>query len=347
MNIIASTLGLFLPRHRTIAKWVVEYRKILQAMPIKEGTLKERMRYVNCLVDGLGRDRRLCVVRPSDISRLIHDMHQRSPNSSRRMLHEARSIFDAAIAEGWLDRNPATPIRPLPAPVQRKRLTLQEWRQAYEWSRLPTCPSHWAQHMLLLALITGQRRADLQKMRFDDVRNGMLYIEQQKTGSRIALPIALRLDVVGLTLADAIEGCRAYAPPGPTLLRKTTGEAPCVASLSAVFRDAYVAIYGREWPKDGTPPSLHECRSLSERLYRTQGIDTQTLLGHANSAMTDVYNDDRGLSRGEWKILSLPDTLSPHEPRPCGNPPQHNQIEEARLDCTIAERGQEALGLDH
>jgi len=29
------------------------------------------------------------------------------------------------------------------------------------------------------------------------------------------------------------------------------------------------------------------------------------LLGHANQAMTNVYNNDRGLSRGEWKTLEL------------------------------------------
>lgn len=53
------------------------------------------------------------------------------------------------------------------------------------------------------------------------------------------------------------------------------------------------------------PPSLHECRSLSERLYRAQGINTMILLGHKHQAMTDMYNDDRGLTRGEWKTLTL------------------------------------------
>ena len=55
----------------------------------------------------------------------------------------------------------------------------------------------------------------------------------------------------------------------------------------------------------GAPPSLHECRSLSERLYRAQGIDTRTLLGHKRQQMTDVYNDLRGLDAGEWKTLIL------------------------------------------
>jgi len=29
------------------------------------------------------------------------------------------------------------------------------------------------------------------------------------------------------------------------------------------------------------------------------------LLGHKHQAMTDLYNDDRGLTRGEWRHLPL------------------------------------------
>ena len=77
------------------------------------------------------------------------------------------------------------------------------------------------------------------------------------------------------------------------------------ASLSARFEEAREGC-GLTW-SEGLPPSLHECRSLSERLYRVQGIDTRILLGHKNQSMTDVYNDDRGLSKGEWMNLSIPE----------------------------------------
>lgn len=48
-------------------------------------------------------------------------------------------------------------------------------------------------------------------------------------------------------------------------------------------------------------PTFREQRSLSERLYRDQGVDTQKLLGHKTQEMTDRYNDDRGK---DWVILS-------------------------------------------
>ncbi|KAB7673754.1 tyrosine-type recombinase/integrase [Plesiomonas shigelloides] len=50
---------------------------------------------------------------------------------------------------------------------------------------------------------------------------------------------------------------------------------------------------GIDWGEQ-TPASFHEIRSLSERLYREQGINTQKLLGHASQKMTDKYNNNRG-----------------------------------------------------
>ncbi|KMV73497.1 hypothetical protein AI29_14110 [bacteria symbiont BFo2 of Frankliniella occidentalis] len=45
---------------------------------------------------------------------------------------------------------------------------------------------------------------------------------------------------------------------------------------------------------DGTPATFHEQRSLSERLYKAQGIDTKSLLGHKSQKQIDRYHDDRG-----------------------------------------------------
>ncbi|WP_424679838.1 tyrosine-type recombinase/integrase, partial [Escherichia coli] len=52
---------------------------------------------------------------------------------------------------------------------------------------------------------------------------------------------------------------------------------------------------------EGTPATFHEQRSLSERLYRKQGIDTQALLGHTTRLQTDRYNNTRGK---EWVTIT-------------------------------------------
>ncbi|OOO75265.1 integrase, partial [Shigella boydii] len=52
-------------------------------------------------------------------------------------------------------------------------------------------------------------------------------------------------------------------------------------------------LAGIDWG-DGSPATFHEQRSLSERLYKEQGLDTQKLLGHKTQQQTDRYHDDRG-----------------------------------------------------
>ena len=89
-----------------------------------------------------------------------------------------------------------------------------------------------------------------------------------------------------------------------TYLEKSTGKPLTLASLSARFETAREGAFGK-YVGEGDPPSLHECRSLAERLYRQQGINTQTLLGHKHQRMTDLYNDDRGLEAGVWKTLEI------------------------------------------
>ena len=52
---------------------------------------------------------------------------------------------------------------------------------------------------------------------------------------------------------------------------------------------------------DGTHATFHEQRSLSERLFEVQGIDTQKLLGHKSPNQTARYHDDQGK---EWIKVS-------------------------------------------
>ena len=178
------------------------------------------------------------------------------------------------------------------------------WSQMREVAKLHN--QRWIESMLLLAIVTGQRRADLAKMRFDDVVDGHLQIEQQKQagkgyGARVSIPLTLRLNAINMTVGEVIEHCSHSARPGPTLLRKSGGGAIEQSSLSARFHEVIVLVLGKAAHAPFEWPSLHEVRSLSARLYNEQGEDVQTLLGHKNAEMTAVYIDDRGLTSGTWK----------------------------------------------
>lgn len=297
---LSATIGRVVPRFQTCEQWAVEYEQIISLRPICDHTKVNRRCALKHIVQHLGGEL-VGSVKPLRVGKMIRDISATSPQTAKRVLFEARDFFNEAILAGVIDSNPAGPIKAPRVRVQRHRLTLDDWLAIRSWSSSNQPP--WVQRMLDLAIVTAQRRSDLRVMGPGCVWDGLLHIDQIKTGTRIALPLDLRLEAVGTSIGDVVEDCRGYAGPGNTFLRRKSGKELVEASLSARFEEAREGA-GLTWAT-GLPPSLHECRSLSERLYREQGIDTMTLLGHKHQSMTDLYNDDRGLSAGVWKTLQI------------------------------------------
>lgn len=300
-RLLSATIGRAVSRYRTIGEWAETYRKIIDGKPVEEKTKVNRRSTLLHILNGLGRDRIISAVKPHDVSGLVMGIHKDHPQLAKRVLIEAKDFFNEAVSYAWLLRSPAASIKAPRVRVLRERLTLEQWKKIYAWS-LANQPA-WVSRMMVLALVTAQRRSDLEKMRFDDAWDDHLHVEQAKTGERLAIPLALRLDAIGVSVGQAIESCRNYAVGEIFLLRKHNGLPLGMASLSARFEEAREAALPPFASRH--PPSLHECRSLSERLYRKQGINTMILLGHSSQKMTDLYNDDRGLSSGQWKTLTI------------------------------------------
>jgi integrase len=221
---------------------------------------------------------------------------------------EPRSFFNESLINGWIDFNPALQIKAPIAKVTRQRMTLEDWSVMFEYSK--NNGTGWAWRLLLLALLTGQRRSDLSNMKFSDVYDEHLHVTQNKTGAKVAIPLSLRLDEVGLSIGEAIELCRGYTEydgqHDDYMIRKTTGGKPSLASLSARFEYIREQVFGKHLESNSSPFTLHEIRSLSARLYYGHGeIEVQTLLGHSSFKMTAMYINDRGKSRqlGKFKVV--------------------------------------------
>ncbi len=287
----------------TLADWLVTYRKVIAERGYNEQTLKNRaasLKHIEGAWGALG----LRAIRPVDIATRLKRW---TPHTAGRILGELRDVYVEAIAHGEAETSPAAHVKAPRAPGLRKRLTLETWQRVFALAQAG--PQRWVPAMLLLALHTGQRRADLAKMRFDDVVDGCLRVEQQKkarkpTGARVAIPLTLRLRATGLTLGEVIALCRGIGAAGEYLLRKRGGGPIEESSLSARFREHIVAVLGPDAHQRFEWPSLHEVRSLSARTYIAEGMPpatVQTLLGHKHAEMTALYLDDRGLSAGAWK----------------------------------------------
>lgn len=300
-RIIAATLGRLSPKFRTFEQFTPIYQQTLSARGLSPKTLANHDVALRQLNAAIGRQV-ISRVRPHEIATATREMHLRHPHAAQRLLAEARAVFAEAVALGWSDCNPAAEVRMPVAKIARQRLTLEQWQAMAEHARANMPP--WIWRMLILALVTGQRRGDLCRLQFDDVRDDHLCLCQEKTGTLVRIPLSLRLDVVDLSVGDAIEMCRGYSKGSVYLLRKSTGAQLSPDSLSARFETCREAVFGLH-SGEGQPASLHECRSLAERLYREQGVNTRLLLGHTRQKMTDLYNHDRGLSGGQWKTVTL------------------------------------------
>lgn len=313
MSLLSATIGRFAPRYRTLAQWVPVFQEIVAKRGVCDKTRENRRARCAHIVSVLGA-RTISAIRPHEIAAIISSLVTTQPSTAARTLVEAKDMFNEALQSGWVDSNPALDVRMPRVRIARRRLDLDQWQRIHDYAA--DCSPPWVSRMIVLALVTGQRRSDLLKMRFSDVRPleidgrpaDYLFVEQQKTGARVAIPLALRLGVIDTSVGEAIAACRGYAGLDADgdgyMIRKTTLAQLSGASSSWRFQDARDKSLPLHSGK-GSPPSLHECRSLSERLYRKQGVNTMILLGHSRQAMTDMYNNDRGLSALEWKVLPL------------------------------------------
>jgi hypothetical protein len=133
-------------------------------------------------------------------------------------------------------------------------------------------------------------------------------VTRGKTGAMIAIPLDLRLNALGLSLREVIAQCRATKVVSKYMVHNSTrrkgSKLGDPIALNRLTRDVTAAIeaLGIDWG-DLNPPTLHEIRSLSKRLYKAQGgVDTKDLLGHTTDRMGDLYADARG---AEYKLVKI------------------------------------------
>jgi integrase len=289
----------------SLKAWIERYLKI-QKQSLDAGSLslkrfKEKKRMAELLSRRLG-SRPMKSLEVKDFAVLL-DEYLDAGHASSALCNRVVwvDIFTEAqhageVPPGW---NPPAATKKPSVKITRARLSLDEWKKIL--AQIPE--DRYSHKAMLLALVTGQRREDIANMKFSDIKDGYLHIEQSKTGARIALPLNLRCEAIGLSLEDVIRKCRDRFVSPYLLHGKMNSKAKpvnliLVSKEFAAARDAAGIVP----PAGKTPTTFHEQRSLSERLYRAQGIDTKILLGHKTQSTTDRYNDDRGK---EWTKLAI------------------------------------------
>lgn len=285
---------------QTVAAWCGRYEQVLADRTLADETRKELTRRLARVKADLGQ-----LVLPRVTTRDIADfLLPWTEAGKKRMAQAMRSFlldfFREAVSAGWIDRNPVEPTRAPKVVVERARLTLEDFRKIHAYSVEHQAP--WVARSMELALVTGQRREDLAALGRKDVRDGRLWVVQQKTGARVCIPLDLRLQAVNWSVGEVIQRCqdkvlaKTFIHHAAFAGRAKPGDKLRLHSISAAFAEARDKA-GVTVPEGKTLPSFHEIRSLASRLYNKQGIDDQALLGHKSGSMTAAYRDVRG---AEW-----------------------------------------------
>lgn len=198
-------------------------------------------------------------------------------------------IFKSAMATGLAKENPAASTRPFRYQVERSRLTIDEY------IAIRMCAEGWFGHCLDLAVITGQRESDLAAMRWSDIDDGKLHINQGKTKAKLRISLSVGIKALNLSLSDVINSLREINGNTEYLLGGKKAQ-----TISVNFRKARDKAR-IDW-QGKSPAPFHEVRSVAGRLYtKERGREfAQKILAHKSPAMTEKYIDGRGR---EWNDI--------------------------------------------
>ncbi|NIG74075.1 tyrosine-type recombinase/integrase [Klebsiella sp. Ap-873] len=285
----------------TANTWLDRYCSIqderLKSGDIRPNTHKQKAKPIALLRARVGM-KTISAVDVRDIAQILDEYIS---DGQARMAQVIRSVlidvFKEAQHAGEVPPgyNPALATKQPRRKITRQRLNLEEWKKIFA---IADANHRYLGNAMLLAVVTGQRLGDISKMKFSDIWDDHLHVIQEKTGSKIAIPLSLRCNAIDWCLRDVVARCRDYAvSPYMVHFFRATSQAERGAQVKSntitmnfsKARDRAEIDWG-----EGTPATFHEQRSLSERLYKEQGINTQKLLGHKTQKQTDGYHDDRG-----------------------------------------------------
>lgn len=293
----------------SVSTWLDRYLDIQEerkaAKEITDNTVKQKIAPVKAMRNALAA-KPIRDVDTRDIADILDDYKKRGHSRMAQVVRTTLiDVFKEAQHAGEVPPgyNPAEATKNPYNRIGRERMILDEFNTMLS---VTAPPFEYMKNAMLLALVTGQREGDISKMQFSDIWDEHLHIEQIKTGARVAIPLSLRCDAINTTLEQVINQCRDNIV-SPYLIHYTHNTAMArrggmvkANTISANFKKIR-ELSGLTWDK-GTPPGFHEIRSLAERVYRDQKVNTKDLLGHKSQRQTDHYNDTRGK---EWKVVGV------------------------------------------
>ncbi|MEB3754893.1 phage integrase Arm DNA-binding domain-containing protein [Acinetobacter sp. MD2(2019)] len=232
------------------------------------------------------------------VSQLLDSMSVSASNHCRIVLI---GLFDYAVSKGLCPDNPVTKTLSKGYVKARKRHTIDGL------IKIRSASPFWLQNAIDLAMLTAQRRSDILKMKWSDIRDGYLHVVQQKTTEEsddefetlegagyIRIKITPELQSILDRCNDGVESpFIIHRVPDPRGRHSSgTREHPTQVDLkylTYVFKN--VSNESGAYPKYSTSqmPTFHEIRALALFLHKKENKSGQKIAGHSTSRMTEHY----------------------------------------------------------
>jgi integrase len=291
--------------HKSLAERIVESSEtiadLVRQMPtegLKSNTLKTRGYHDKAIIAAIGSVKcaELTTKHVADLIEPLVKADKKRWAAAIRM--RLISICRRGMSLGWMKDNPAMHSERPKVKVKRRRLNgIDEFNLIL--AKAPQV-NDWLENAMLLALVSGQDRSTIARWERSFVRGDIAAVQRSKTSIKLEIPLALRMDAIGMSLGDVIAKCKSTGVVSKYLLhhirnqgRAVRGSHVKIGSISMAFAAAreLAGIKGVD------APTFHEIRSLSKRLYDSQGnVNTKELLGHMSEAMSQMYADSRGIA---------------------------------------------------
>tara|TARA_B110000027_G_C16091577_1_gene288727 strand:- start:188 stop:1357 length:1170 start_codon:yes stop_codon:yes gene_type:complete len=230
----------------------------------------------------------------------IYDPEESEGHARER--DKTRKVFVATLnygqTKGELDTNPATPCLKIGNPPEVERHNKDGWKMIYN------AAEPWMQKAMDICMLTTQRRGDICNMKKENIKDGVLYVVQEKTHKHdtgyLAIQITPELnEVLTRTLGkDRVNIVSPYLihrkPRAYTERQKAAG-----IHFSYINKDYLTKEFKRlrddvTGAYDHLPmvqrPGFHQGRALAIHEHKKQGCAPQQLAGHASEKMTDNYD---------------------------------------------------------
>ena len=290
-------------RLESVRETVADLLKKMPTDGLSPNTLKARRDYDRTITAEIGHI--LCEdLTTKHIADMLEAIKARGKNRWAQAIRgRIYAVCMKGVALGWMQTNPAAVTERVRVKVTRRRLSLDQFNAIL--AKAPEVAA-WLPNAMLLALVSGQDRATIAGLQRANIEGDNLLLRRSKTNVVIEIPLALRMDAIGMSLADVITRCKTtgvvskylihhirpypYAPRGAPVELDTISKAFAKARLLA-------GIEGDD------APTFHELRSLAKRTYMEQGgVDTRALLGHQSDQIANLYANNRGLAPIKVKV---------------------------------------------